>query len=365
MAILILKTFIRNILRPIYYYLYYVLLKKTINTTRDGKPLKKGITAVVAMKNEEYTLPLCLQSLVGFADQVVIIDNGSEDASLIKAKEFKAKYAKEIIVDIIEMPGALLGDCREAGLKTTNFQWHLRWDADMVAHTTGNNDMKQLRNKVLNDDVPKAIQLPRINIFGDLHHTMGAVKDPGEPILIWFNKHVYYKEFGKFDSIKVPYYFQQVAETQNYYFHCSGLKSDENLIHRFHYFTWREFYNKYTDGNRPALFQDFEQFKKIRNEYLLGTTNKPSIQYRYMRQLVSQFVKFDTQQYGDYPTVLQQEITNKNSRFQIIYADNKPFIRIDNLDEEMKSYNPTEEDVNWDMSNFFTKLFAEKPEVYF
>ena len=69
---------------------------------------------------EEYTLPLCLKSLIGFADQVIIVDNGSEDDSLQLAKKFKSENEDQIEVDIIEMPGALLGDCREAGLKATN-----------------------------------------------------------------------------------------------------------------------------------------------------------------------------------------------------------------------------------------------------
>ena len=129
------KNIYRLLIRPVNRFLYYDLQKRKINTTRDGEPLKMGISAVVAMKNEEYTLPFCLNGLIGFADQIIIIDNGSEDKSLQIAKDFKAEFGDLVKVDIIEMPGALLGDCREAGLKATKFQWHLRWDADMVAHT--------------------------------------------------------------------------------------------------------------------------------------------------------------------------------------------------------------------------------------
>jgi glycosyltransferase involved in cell wall biosynthesis len=358
------KSLFRKIIRPVLYYLYYLPFKKSINVSREGKPLMMGITAVVAMKNEEYTLPFCLESLIGFADQIVIIDNGSEDSSLEKAKAFKNAFGNKVEVDIIELPGALLGDCREAGLKAACYQWHLRWDADMVAHTDGANDMKKLREKILKDNTPRAIQLPRVNIYGDLQHAMGEIIDPGEPILIWFNKAVFYKEYGKFDSIKVPFYFRQDNEMINYYFHCSGLKSDENLIHRFHYFTWREYYNHFTDKYRPQTLQSFEAFKSKRNLYLLGTIEKKSIKYRYMRQLVSQFVKFNTQLYGDYPKILEQEIQKSNSRFQIIYFEYKPLIRIDNLDEEMKDYKPSEEDKNWDIDTFFKKLFKENKNIY-
>ena len=96
------KRLFRFIIRPFHKLFFYDFRKKTIDITRDGKPLKMGISAVVAMKNEEYTLPICLNSLIGFADQVIIIDNGSEDNSLSLAKKFKSDNEGQIEVDIIE-----------------------------------------------------------------------------------------------------------------------------------------------------------------------------------------------------------------------------------------------------------------------
>jgi glycosyltransferase involved in cell wall biosynthesis len=356
-----LKKLFRNIIRPLLYWLGYMPMKKKINITRSGMPLKKGITAVVAMKNESYTLPFCLESLIGFADQIVIVDNGSEDDSLQKARAFKAQHEGKLEIDIIEMPHGLLGDCREAGLQHTRYQWHLRWDADMVAKTSGINDIRQLRYKILQDDTPRSIQLPRINIFGDLLHVHKAINvlDPGEPILVWFSKHVCYREYGKFDTIRIPYYYKQQQEDKYYYFHCSGLKSDDNLIHRFHYFTWREQVNKYPKGNIPPSVRDFHIFKQKRNQYLFGTNDIRSIKFRYQRQLVSQFEKYNTEKFGEYPEILAREINNEQQRFRVIYKDNQPYLRIDMQDESMKDYVPTEADLNWNIDEFLHKLLHE------
>lgn len=358
------KLKIRNILKIMTYYFYYIFFKNLINIRKNGKALKNGITAVISMKNESYTLPFCLESLIDVVDQIVIIDNGSQDNSLEIAKNFQKNNVNNVEVNILEMPNALLGDCRRAGLNMSKYQWHLRWDADMIAQTDGMNSIKILREKVLKINRPTAIQLPRTNLFGDIEHAMGIINEPGEPFLIWFNRHITYKEFGKFDTVKLPLYYNQTKEDKHYIFHCSGLKSDNNLLHRFHYFTWREYYNKFNGNNRPKSVQDFNLFKLMRNKYLFGTINEKSLKYRYIRQLVSQFVKFETNTYGDYPKVLKAELVNNNRRFKVIYKDNKPFIRIDNVDEEMKNYTPTEEDINWDIDLFFTKLFAEKPEFY-
>ena len=37
-------------------------------------------------------------------------------------------FKKFTNLELVEMPGALLGDCRNEGLRRTRFNWHLRWD---------------------------------------------------------------------------------------------------------------------------------------------------------------------------------------------------------------------------------------------
>ena len=356
-----LKKTLRVLIRPFYKIIFYELRKGSLNVSRNGEPLKMGITAVVAMKNEEYTLPFCLKGLVGFADQVVIIDNGSQDNSLDLAKEFKKEFGHLILVDILEMPGALLGDCREAGLRATKYQWHLRWDADMIAHTDGEFNMKKLRIKILADKTPRTIQLPRMNRSGDLFHVHKNKEwDPGEPILMWFNKDIEYKEFGKFDTVRVPKYYRQIKEHTNYYLHCSGLKSDINLIHRFHYFTWRESYNLYNDSNRPKYIESYETFVKERNSFLFNVTESDNVKYRYKRQFVQNLIRTNSLQTEDYPEVLREEVKKNEPRFHIIYRNNQIFSRIDRQDIETCNYTPNEDDINWNPDDFFNKLSMEK-----
>jgi glycosyltransferase involved in cell wall biosynthesis len=356
-----LKLKLRLILGRILY-LYYQFAYKKFEITRDGKPLKKGISAVVSAKNEEYTIPFCLKSLIGVADQVVCIDNGSEDNTLLQMKKFKDEYGDKIEVDIIEMPQALLGDCREAGLSATRYQWHLRWDADMVCKTSGIESMILLREKILNDDSPRAIQLPRTNLYGDWHHTsiLSEVVDPGEPILIKMSTKIEYKEFGKFDSIRLPVYYKIEKASKRYYFHCAGQKSDENLIHRYFYFIWREAYNKAKSPEEKEKLKSYEDFRNSEAIRQFGTTDKNSLKYRYQRQCVQHFVKYEPEKYGDYPDVLLEEIRNRKERFKIIYKDGRPFIRLDYTDVEMQNYEPAFEDLNWDPKKFLEKLISPK-----
>jgi glycosyltransferase involved in cell wall biosynthesis len=330
-----------------------------IERTRDGSELLPGITAVVAARDEAYTIGFCLRGLIGFADQIVCIDNGSEDETLQEMRTFRENYGDRVDADVVSMPGALLGDCREEGLRRARRQWHLRWDADMVAKTSGPESMLDLRARVLTDQRPRTIQLPRTNLVGDLRHAgrFGPVVDPGEPILVRFGRGIEYREFGRFDALRAPLHYAQRAEQGRHYFHLAGLKSDENLIHRFHYFTWREAVNRKGPALDPAL-HDLDDFKRVRNLELFGTNEPRSLKFRYQRQLSYHFVRYDESEYGAYPEVLGEELSRSDPRFEVVYRDGRPWIRMDRGDEEMRGYEPTAEDLAWSPEDFLRRFLS-------
>jgi len=310
-------------------------------------------------KNEAYLIPFCLESLVGAVDQVICVDNGSGDGTLALMYEFQTRRAAELNVEVLSMPSALLGECRQAALQLTRHEWHLRWDADMVWRTTGPETFAGLRQRSLTDDRPRAIQLPRTNLVGDLHHThrLFPVIDPGEPILVRFSQLIKYREVGRFDVIRVPLSYRLVVDKGHYYVHC-GLKSDENLIHRFHYFAWREAFNTAADASARQAFADFEAFKRQRNLELFGTIAPSSLKFRYQRQFVYHLQRYDETIHGPYPEVLHSELERPDPRFEVIYRDGRPYLRLDRADRDMLGYRPTADDLAWDPEAFLRRFLT-------
>lgn len=342
-----LKAEVRKVLAVILYHGYY-RWERSWDRGWNGEILKDGITAVVSARNEEYILPFCLKSLVGVVDQVVLVDNGSDDATLQIMKDFKEENEGRIEVDVLEMPGALLGDCRNAGLRQTRYKWHLRWDADMVCRTSGENSMTQIR-ELIKDDRPRTIQLPRTNLRGDFHHTRHALAmDPGEPILLRFGRDIKYVEYGKFDVIRVPFYYAIVKDHRHFYFHCEGLKSDENMIYRRQYFEWRELYNSYSDNNRPAEVEDFKQYQEDWCIKEFGTNDKKALKWRFSRMDCSRLRPVQKELFGEYPDVLKGEMNSDTQHYRIIQKDGAPYIRLDRFDKEMFEYQPTSADLEWE-----------------
>ena len=332
--------------------------RRRLERRRDGGRLFPGISAVVAARNEAYTLPMCLRSLIGFADEIICIDNGSSDSTLAEMEAFARNAGEQVDVEVVSMPGALLGECREEGLRRTGCQWHLRWDADMVAKTSGPESILELRERVLRDDRPRSIQLPRTNLYGDLVHTgrLSPAVDPGEPILVRFGTGIEYREFGRFDAVRVPLYHAQRREQGRHYFHLAGLKSDENLMHRFHYFTWREMLNR-GDSSLDSDQLELEGFMRRRNLELFGTNDPRSLKFRYQRQLCYHLTRYEPERYGDYPELVEREL-ERPQRFEVVYRDGRPWIRIDHEDTEMRDYEPTPEDLAWDPEQFLRQFLT-------
>ena len=347
---------LKEISRKLYSNFFYIFLK---NYLFKKSNLKNGISAVICLKNEEYTIPFAIKSLIGFADQIICIDNGSSDNSINTIKKVIREVEGLVDIELIYMPDKLLGDCRNEGLRKSKYRWHLRWDADMIAIMSGKNSILKIREQILKLKYPYSFQLPRTNIYGDFHHTFKSsdVIDEGESFLVYNNNNLKYIERGRFDCIRIPLYYKMKKIKVSHIVHLSTLKSEVNLIHRFHYFTWRYYTNSYSDFNLS-----FNKFKKMRELYLFNTNNTREVKYRYNLQAMKNLKKYDPERYGELPKILINEFNKE--RFKVLYKDNEPFFRIDLLDEDLKEYKPTIDDEKWDVNSFLKKINEESVEKY-
>ena len=141
-------------------------------------------------------------------------------------------------------------------------------------------------------------------------------------------------------------------------------KSIDNLMHRFHYFTWRELINSIPEKEQDERIKNYEAFKNLRNEYLFQSKDINTIKFRYQKQLFPKFIKLGTQNSYPYPDVIKEEIDSGNERFKILYENGKPYSRKDSKDLEMENYSISEEDKNWSISEFMDRLLNENYKDY-
>lgn len=83
--------------------------------------MKNNISAIIIAKNEENMIADCLDS-VSFCDEIIVVDNGSEDKTADIAKRFGAK--------VFLQKSDSFSDLRNYGLRKAKNNWILYVDAD-------------------------------------------------------------------------------------------------------------------------------------------------------------------------------------------------------------------------------------------
>ncbi len=86
------------------------------------------ITACIKAKNEEANLPACLESLHGFADEIVVVNDGSTDRTAIIACEAGAR-----VVEARSRDGNI-NELDLIGFQAAKCDWLMRLDADERIH---------------------------------------------------------------------------------------------------------------------------------------------------------------------------------------------------------------------------------------
>jgi hypothetical protein len=338
------------------------IISFTIRPFVERKELQKGVSALVCCRDEEYNVSLCLESLIGLVDQIVCVDHNSSDSTFDKMMSFQKKYSSNLKIIVKQFKEPSLKDARNYGLKFVEYNWLLNCGGDFIFDTK-NNEVQELFSSLKKSNDLAAYRLSFVNLYGDLRHTYrnSIVIGKGENYIVKLIKGVQFVEKDKFDYIAFPRYYHNRSSSTPFFFHLSGLKSDERLIYRNCYFEWREIVN-FLKGKKveDSPFLNFEYFSKYWNDYLFQTNELNSLKYRYMRQLYEISIKkFDEEKYKKYPNVIQDIIDSRYERFEVQYKNDKPFIRVDKEDEGMKSFEPSNEDLKNGITTIEDKLENE------
>lgn len=313
-----------------------------------------GISVLVCAKDEEYTIKQSLLSVLPFAGQIVLIDNGSTDTTLNEMKSFKKDHESDCEIVIIEAPNMVLKDARNIGLKHINRKWLLKSDSDFIFYTTGKNDAKKVFNKLMETDLYKAYRLAFINLYGDLDHTyknMDTYK-LGEFYFLRMSNKLKFIEENKFDYLKIPRFYLQKKYLAPLFFHLDGLKSTERLLYRNCYFEWRQTLNNEIKDEYKNVLNDYKLFSNLWQKHLLGTEDYQSIKYRFTRQFCELYLKqYKENEYFEYPELVKEMKVN-HPRFKVTLKDKIPYYRKDDSDPKMQSYTPTVDDKSWSIDTY-------------
>ncbi|MCF8062005.1 MAG: glycosyltransferase family 2 protein [Deltaproteobacteria bacterium] len=121
---------------------------------RGRRTAGSGLSVAVVTRDEEERLPGCLES-VPFADEIVVVDSGSTDATVEIAGAMGAR--------VLEEPWRGFSEQKQFAVDRCSNEWVLILDADeRVPESTASEILEALSAR---DDAVTAFSFPRKNIF--------------------------------------------------------------------------------------------------------------------------------------------------------------------------------------------------------
>lgn len=202
------------------------------------------ISTVIVTLNEESNLRKCLESIGKLSDEIIIVDLGSTDKTLVIAKEFKAKIFDHPKVDYVEK-------VRDFATSKANGEWVLVLDPD---ESIGEDLITKIKGLV-EEDKYHAANIPRKNVFFGkwIRHTNW-----------WPDKHVRFFKKGTVSwSSKIHFYpkmegkvFEMPAKENLAIIH-DGYKTVNQFIDRQNRYSEIEALNLYEQGIRFSWYSFF------------------------------------------------------------------------------------------------------------
>ncbi|MCX5701677.1 MAG: glycosyltransferase family 2 protein [Candidatus Omnitrophica bacterium] len=117
-----------------------------------------NLTVVILAKNEEKNMKDCLESVAGWADEIIVVD----DESIDRTAEIARKYAHKVITKKMDIQGRF----RNWAYSLAKHLWVLSLDADERVTPELKNEISQLFENGSELEKFTGFQIPRRNFIG-------------------------------------------------------------------------------------------------------------------------------------------------------------------------------------------------------
>lgn len=297
---------------------------------------KNGISVLFASQNAEETLAISVLSFLEFGDEIILVDNGSNDASVHLGQELQAAFPEKVsFYNAPQLPD--LYHNRQFALERSQYRWVVRADTDFVAYTSGALDIRHFREHLLGlrrGLLPKVFGAPLPNLNCDFWHTglerpaqQPGVDDPGRyvaPPITAPNPRIYevfpgfkFQRLGRWEGTSYNWIVRFLRQVwpRPLWMHCN-LKSDRVYLFRSERTNWREMgdFQHY-----PTL----ESFVRVKIQEKYHTNDLDLAAEQFMQTHVYPFLQsYDPGRYYPYPELLLSQM-ERNPIYKLIERDGR------------------------------------------
>ncbi|MDA7675845.1 glycosyltransferase [Akkermansiaceae bacterium] len=281
---------------------------------------KKGISLLIPTQNSENTIELCLRTFRGFADEIIVVDNGSTDRTKEIVREIELELDELCFFDAPHLKD--LYENRQFALEKSNYNWVVRIDSDYIAYTSGASSILELRQLILSQSegvCPLRMGISQVNLYGDLLHCgksldqrtgnanpfiFPPVQTLPARIIEWYPMMRFQRNRGV-EGVRWQKWLRSFQLAIPYWFHCT-LVNDKQLFIRSQRTPWRA----HGDFSRYPALDHWIDDHLIR----VGKTLEQAAAEYCQRYVTPHLEDYDEAAYYPYPDALRDELSGRSWR---------------------------------------------------
>ena len=282
-----------------------VSLAPKLGLVKKPRYHREGVSFVVAVKDEELWIRSCIESIVGVADEVIVVDSSVEDGTSKIVESLATDNAKIRHIKFYYGGSNAFALALHIGLVSAKYKWIFKWDSDFIAKSSQTLQQWMDRLKQLDQNRYYVIDTQRINLEGDLEHqsrklpfgSYEARLFTWSPELRWATKNNYFEQVSG-DSIwghRFPPWFKNIRWPEPYIFHCNIKSPKRSLTRKY----WIDYMTH--KGTGFANLDEYAAFR-VKQEYGL---NLEEAIVKNTALLAEDMMPYDKTRFGELPDILK------------------------------------------------------------
>lgn len=265
---------------------------------------KEGISVIIPVKDEERWIKQSILSIEPIANEIIIIDGSVEDGTTKIIEDLATSIDKIKHFKFYGQGRHVFALSCHIGLTSANYRWIFKWDADHIAKST--DGLMDWRNRLLRLDKNTyyVIDVPRINLEGDLFHQPKACPINYENRLFTYSPDLNWKlksndcEQVCGDSIwghRFPPWYKRMRWHEHYIFHCN-IKSSRRMLMRL-------FWMDYGIERSTNKFPNLESYTayRVQKDWNMSIEDAEKV---VMDKVKQDLIPYDESSYGSLPDIL-------------------------------------------------------------
>ena len=268
----------------------------------DPRKRPQGISAMVAVYNEEEWIEPALLSIKDLVNEYVVLDSSNDSTPDII---LRLRDEAGLNIRYYRTPQESLSEIRNKILAMASYRWILHWDGDFILKEDSVGFIRDLIES-LDPRRHYLIYWPWLTLCGDIYHTCSDKPYHVEHWLFTYSERLRYKDIyvdGVIqDHLIAPLWlYKTIYVNKVLGIHAGAVKKPARLAIKT---LWWRYRPEFHDAARKGI--SYEEYASIKAKEIYGTGDLEEIGCRIIRDMIKKLPRYDVSKYGELPSLVKK-----------------------------------------------------------